>query len=63
MSNTTEDTTEGGALEGAISQGDLAARWFLRARARGETFTEEHARRVEELARGLDASPVTERAR
>lgn len=60
MSNTTEDTTEADMIADVAAQGDLAARWFLRARARGETFTEEHARRVAELARGLDASPVVE---
>jgi hypothetical protein len=37
-------------LAACAARGDLAARWFLRARARGEALpSEEHARRVAEL--------------
>lgn len=37
-------------LGACAARGDLAARWFLRARARGEALpSEEHARRVAEL--------------
>lgn len=37
-------------LGACAARGDLAARWFLRARARGEGGpSEEHARRVAEL--------------
>ena len=45
-------------LEAAYARGDLAARWYLRARARGETFTDEHARRVAELGAELEALDV-----
>ncbi len=41
-------------LEHAVARGDLAARWYLRARARGETFTEAHARAVAAL---VDVEP------
>jgi len=37
-------------LGACAARGDLAARWFLRSRARGDTGpSEEHARRVAEL--------------
>lgn len=39
------------ALETAHARGDLAARWFLRALARGERPSPEHVARVTELER------------
>ncbi len=39
-----------------FDRSDLAARWFIRARARGDAFTEEHARRVEELGARFESS-------
>lgn len=58
VNNNTEAELD--ALEGAIAQGDTAARWFLRALARGETPTREHARRVAELEALQGAPDVVE---
>ena len=45
------------ALDTAIARGNLAARWFLRALARGELPTTDHARRVADLERVTARSP------
>lgn len=47
-------------LEAIVAGGDLAARWYLRSRARGETVSEEHARRVAELGAELEARDARE---
>lgn len=58
--NSNTEAPELDALEGAIMHGDTAARWFLRALARSETPTREHARRVAELEAGNGAPDVVE---
>lgn len=48
----TDDAPGLDVLEHATARGDLAARWYLRARSRGETVSEEHVRTVADLEAG-----------